>query len=599
MKAKSYKYTWNLSLLFKDEVYISLHRVISEKVSYQFINKWKNRVDYLTNPNILRAALIEYSTLQKNIGLNYKEVYFYELKSALDESNPEIKGHLNKAIELSQKIQNDIQFFEIRLSKIDITTQKIFLDDESLKEYKHFLERLFAQADHILSEPEEKILTLKSLPAYENWVKMLSGFLSKEEAVTLDVNNKKSKRNISELLALMNNKDKEIRDSAAVNFNKILDKHLEVAENEINSVLQNKKTDDELRKFERPDSGRHLSDDIETEVVNEVIKIVSDNFKVSQKYYHLKAKLFKVDKLAYHERNVEYGSITNKYSFDESVEIVKKVTSELDNDFLQLFENFLSEKRIDVFPKKGKRGGAFCTHGLITDPVYILLNHNNQFDDVRTLAHELGHGINDELIKLKQNALNFGTPISTAEVSSTFFEDFVIEELMKDANEEVKLTLMMNKLNQDISSIFRQIAFYNFETELHSGFRKNGYLGKDEIGKIFQKNMYAYMGSYVEQTEGSQNWWVYVQHFRYFFYVYSYASGLLISKSLQASVKKDPKFILKVKGFLSAGLSESPKNIFAKLGIDISDKKFWEKGISEVDHLLTETEKLAKKLNKI
>ena len=599
MKAKSYKYTWDLSPLFKDEIYIGLHRVISEKVSYQFINKWKNRVDYLTNPNILRAALIEYSTLQKNIGLNYKEVYFYELKSALDESNPEIKGHLNKAIELSQKIQNDIQFFEIRLSKIDITTQKIFLDDESLKEYKHFLERLFAQADHILSEPEEKILTLKSLPAYENWVKMLSGFLSKEEAVTLDVNNKKSKRNISELLALMNNKDKEIRDSAAVNFNKILDKHLEVAENEINSVLQNKKTDDELRKFERPDSGRHLSDDIETEVVNEVIKIVSDNFKVSQKYYHLKAKLFKVDKIAYHERNVEYGSITNKYSFDESVEIVKKVTSELDNDFLQLFENFLSEKRIDVFPKKGKRGGAFCTHGLITDPVYILLNHNNQFDDVRTLAHELGHGINDELIKLKQNALNFGTPISTAEVSSTFFEDFVVEELMKDANEEVKLTLMMNKLNQDISSIFRQIAFYNFETELHSGFRKNGYLGKDEIGKIFQKNMSAYMGSYVEQTEGSQNWWVYVQHFRYFFYVYSYASGLLISKSLQASVKKDPKFISKVKGFLSAGLSESPKNIFAKLGIDITDKAFWEKGISEVNNLLLETEKLAKKLNKI
>ncbi len=599
MKAKSYKYTWDLSSLFKDEVYISLHRVISEKVSYQFINKWKNRVDYLTNPNILRVALIEYSTLQKNIGLNYKEVYFYELKSALDESNPEIKGHLNKAIELSQKIQNDIQFFEIRLSKIDITTQKIFLDDESLKEYKHFLERLFAQADHILSEPEEKILTLKSLPAYENWVKMLSGFLSKEEAVTLDVNNKKSKRNISELLALMNNKNKEIRDSAAVNFNKILDKHLEVAENEINSVLQNKKTDDELRKFERPDSGRHLSDDIETEVVNEVIKIVSDNFKISQKYYHLKAKLFKVDKLAYHERNVEYGSITNKYSFDESVEIVKKVTSELDNDFLQLFENFLSEKRIDVFPKKGKRGGAFCTHGLITDPVYILLNHNNQFDDVRTLAHELGHGINDELIKLKQNALNFGTPISTAEVSSTFFEDFVVEELMKDANEEVKLTLMMNKLNQDISSIFRQIAFYNFETELHSGFRKNGYLGKDEIGKIFQKNMAAYMGPYVDQTEGSQNWWVYVQHFRYFFYVYSYASGLLISKSLQASVKKDPKFISKVKGFLSAGLSESPKNIFAKLGIDISNKKFWEKGISEVNNLLLETEKLAKKLNKI
>ena len=107
------------------------------------------------------------------------------------------------------------------------------------------------------------------------------------------------------------------------------------------------------------------------------------------------------------------------------------------------------------------------------------------------------------------------------------------------------------------------------------------------------------MGDYVEQSPGSQNWWTYVEHFRYFFYVYSYASGLLISKSLQATVKNDSKFIFKVKKFLSAGSSDSPKNIFRKLGIDITDKKFWEKGLSEVENLLNETEKLAKKLRKI
>jgi oligoendopeptidase F len=84
-----------------------------------------------------------------------------------------------------------------------------------------------------------------------------------------------------------------------------------------------------------------------------------------------------------------------------------------------------------------------------------------------------------------------------------------------------------------------------------------------------------------------------------FFYVYSYAGGLLISKSLQASVKKDPKYIKKVKEFLSAGVADSPKNIFNKLGIDITDKKFWGKGLKEIDSLLTETEKLAKKLSKI
>ena len=107
------------------------------------------------------------------------------------------------------------------------------------------------------------------------------------------------------------------------------------------------------------------------------------------------------------------------------------------------------------------------------------------------------------------------------------------------------------------------------------------------------------MGDHVEMSQGSQNWWIYWGHIRSFFYVYSYASGLLISKSLQSDVKKDQKFIGNVKVFLSAGLSESPKNIFGKLGIDIGDAGFWGKGLDEVDALLGETIALAKKLKKI
>ena len=111
--------------------------------------------------------------------------------------------------------------------------------------------------------------------------------------------------------------------------------------------------------------------------------------------------------------------------------------------------------------------------------------------------------------------------------------------------------------------------------------------------------MAAYMGKAVEQSVGSENWWVYWNHIRYFFYVYSYASGLLISKSLQNSVKRNPAFIAEVKEFLSTGLSESPKCIFSRLGIDISDKLFWDKGLDEIEKLLDDTEHLAKRLGKI
>ena len=107
------------------------------------------------------------------------------------------------------------------------------------------------------------------------------------------------------------------------------------------------------------------------------------------------------------------------------------------------------------------------------------------------------------------------------------------------------------------------------------------------------------MGEFVEQSTGSENWWVYVSHFRYFFYVYSYASGLLISKYLQGKVRKDPKYVDNVSEFLSAGTSDSPKNLFAKMGVNISDEKFWQQGIKEFSDLLDQTWNLARKLGKV
>jgi len=586
------KKKWDLTLLFKSDTDPAIAKKRKEviKKTNEFVKKWKGKKNYLKNPEVLKKALDEYERWKRFYGNLAQENYFFELRHSLNQSDPKIKAKLNKAEELAQKLENEIQFFEHRIAKIDPKFQKIFLDYKKLSPYKHFLERLFKIQNHLLSEPEEKIINLKQLPSYANWVRMTSTFLSKEE---------RDGKNFSQLMSLMNDKNKKVRDKAAKLFNEILKDYVEVAEHELNSILMNKKIDDELRNFKRPDEARHLFDDIETEVVDSLIQVTSQHFDISKRYYKLKSKLLGVPKLAYHERNVEYGKIEKKYSFSEAVEIIGKALTDLDKEFVDIFNKFLEEGRVDVYPRKGKKSGAFCVYNLITHPTYILLNYTNLLDDVRTFAHELGHGINNELMRKVQNSLNFGTPTSTAEVASTFFEDFVVQELSRNVDEETRLALWMARLNQDVSTIFRQVAFYNFELELHTRFRKKGYLSKDEIGEIFQKHMESYMGDYVEQSPESQNWWVYVEHFRYFFYVYSYALGLLISKSLQASVKKNPRFIKKVKEFLSAGLSDSPRNIFAKLGIDISNKTFWEKGISEVSILLKETEDLALRLGKI
>ncbi len=600
MSNNTKSYTWNLSPLLSsdNDSQASEKRKEVEEKNNAFIKKWKGRRDYLEDPVVLKEALDEYEALQRNYGTDGDEGYYFWLRSTQDETNPEIKARFNSIQEFSQKLRNEILFFEHSLSQTDPKLQKTFLENKELSIYKHFLKRLFAEGKHLLSDAEEKILNLKYPTAYANWVKMTSGFLSKEERL-VSVNGKEETKNFSELLSLMNSQDKKTRDSAASAFNDILSSYTEVAEQEINSILADKKTDDFLRGFNRPDASRHLADDIDTGVVDVLIKTVEESHDIARRFYALKAKLLGVKRLAYHERNVEYGSIQKKYTFEDAQKLVLKVFQNLDKEFAAIFTSFLQNGQIDVYPAKGKRGGAFCAYHLMAQPTFLLLNFNGDLLDVTTLAHELGHGINNELIKQKQHALHFGTPTSTAEVASTFMEDFVLEEIMKGADDSLRLALAMTKLNGDISAIFRQVACYTFEMDLHTVFRQKGYISQKEIGTLFQKNMTAYMGEAVEQSPGSENWWVYWSHIRSFFYVYSYASGLLISKSLQNAVRENPVFIRKVKEFLSTGQAAAPQEIFANLGIDITQPAFWKKGLEEIQRSLEDTEKLASKLGKI
>jgi oligoendopeptidase F len=592
---------WNLNLLFdgdEDPQMEEEKKLVTEK-SYEFINKWKDRDDFLKDPKILKEALDEYEEWNRLYAQGGKVFYYFWLRTHQDQLNADLKSQYNKVEELYLKIVNDIQFFSIRVAKIPEENQKQFLTDAGLKDYKHFLEKAFEEAKYILSEPEEKIMNLKSKTSHENWVKLTQELLSKEECEVLVEKGKKEKKTFEELMTLMSDRNKEVRDSAAEEVNKIFEKYVGIAEAEMNSILGNKKVNDELRGYSRPDQGRHIGDDIDSDVVDTLVAAVSENFDIPKRYYELKSKLLGLPKLGYHERNVEYGDVSKEYSYEEGVELIHRVMSNLDKKLAEVFKRFVEEGQIDVYPRKGKSGGAFCVYWLPSHPTYILLNYTKKLNDITTIAHEFGHGVNNELIKEKQNALNFGTPMSTAEVASTFMEDFVLQEILREADDELRLTLLMQKLNDDISTVFRQIAAYMFEQELHTSFREKGFLSKEDIGVIFRKNMENYMGDFVEQSEGSQNWWTYWSHFRSFFYVYSYSSGLLISKSMQNSVKENPEFIEKVKEFLSAGLSDSPKNIFMKMGIDITDKEFWRKGIAEVEVLLKETEALAKKLGKI
>ena len=592
---------WDLSKLGSgiNDNEFKIERELMEKKYKSFARKWKKDKTFLVDEKSLKKALDQYEKISQ---LGNKEQVFIFLSMQTNAGDPELQSAYKKMTYFINDMIDEIRFFILDLGKIEIKNQKKFLESEMLGDYKNFLKNIFNKSKYHLSNKEERILSLKSGVSNSNWSEMIDEFLAQSQREILVPQEKGSPKKqlvgLETIITYTGHINKKVRKVADAAFTSILSEFEPVAEKEFNSLLEDKKINDELRGYSRPDSSRHINEDIETEAVDILREVVADNFKVSRAFFKLKSQLLKQEKFKYSERNLEYGKISKKYSYNESVDLVTQAFNNIHSKFTEIFTEFTFEGNIDVEPKKGKRGGAFCMSYGVADPVYIMLNHTDSVRDIATIAHEMGHAIHAVLGK-KENQLNYDTPMCTAEAASTFCEDFVFQELLHNVNDEQKLALMMKQLQDKVNTVFRQIAAYNFELEIHNEFRKQGFLPKQVIGNLFNKHMKSYLGSSFELDNDSSLGWVYWSHFRSPFYVYSYAMGLLCAQSMQAKFTKNPEFISEIMEFYTTRTSLSPKEIYEKMGMDITDPHFWQSGIDEINDLLKETKKLAKKLGKI
>ncbi|MCD5390122.1 MAG: M3 family oligoendopeptidase [Candidatus Pacebacteria bacterium] len=592
---------WNLSDLgskINDPKFLK-ERELHERAIKKFAKKWKKDQSYLTDMDSLKKALDQSEAMGD---LPDTEGMYLFLMRQVDTGNSKLAAAEKKYTEWAQNLSNEIRFFGISLGKIDTKLQKKILKDERFSAYKNHLKGIFETAKFDLSEKEEKILSLKSGVSAGNWASMMEEKFAHEtrDVLTMGKGGARPKKTVSftELFGLMQATCSRVRKSAALAVQDVLEKNAFFVEKEFNSILENKKINDELRGFERPDQARILSDDISFEIVDTLSEVVESHFKFSRDFYSLKAKLMKKDKLDYYERSAPFGKSKKEYSYTEAFDLVEKSMEKIDPEFAEIHRDMCENGRVDVMPKSGKRGGAFCMYHGKNEPVYIMLNHTGKTRDVSTLAHEMGHAIHGTLAK-RENNTNYGTPMFMAEIASTFCEEYVFDEIVDQASDKEKLNLYMQKMSDSIATIHRQIAGYLFERDVHKAFREKGYLSNNEIGDIFEKNMKSYMGPKVLQNYGAKNWWMYWSHFRSPFYVYSYSSGLLIANGMRAILREKPEQWEKVKEFFYTGESLSPEQVFNKMGIDITDPFFWEAGLSELTQLMKETKKLAKKLGKI
>lgn len=586
------QYNWNLGLLYKNEKDPQIEKdMISIEKAYDFFEKKYRNKDFISSPEKLFVALKDSEELEKK-SLGFKPWWYFALSSHLDSDNKYASAMSAKFEQRISVASNKVSFFGLKIAKIPKSEQSKFLKFEKLKHFAYMLKNIFSTAKYNLSEKEENLISLLSQTSHSMWVSGQEKVLLKQT-----VDHKGKQIPVSEAREIIPDLPKKERREL---HNKMFNLYKDVsdfAESELNAIINYKKVLDEQKGFKKPYSSILLSNENDEKSIETLVDIVTKNFSISQRFYKLHAKLLKEKFITVADTKSKIGEIKQKFSFEDSIKIVRNSFSKVDQDYVKYFDNFLKAGQIDVFPKKGKWSGGYCWK-MGENPTFILLNHSNSIRSVETIAHEMGHAFHNEL-SLKQPKRYQGHPSSTAEVASTFFEQVIIEELEKNLSDKEKIVLLHNNINRDIQTIFLQIACFNFETELHNKVRTEGQVSKEEMAKLMVKHMSACRGPSVKMTELDGYLFVAWSHLRMYFYTYTYAFGHLISKAMYEKWKQDNSFESKVRDFLSSGSSMSPKDLFKKMGIDITNPKFFESGLKAINEDITKLEKLAKKLKMI
>ena len=479
-------------------------------------------------------------------------------------------------------------FFALEFNRIEDATFETLFADPALARYKPVFERMRAMRPHQLSDELEKFLHDQSTIGAAAWNKLFDetvaglGFEVAGEAL-----------NLEGTLNLLTDTEREKREAAARELARVFSANLKLFARVHNTLAKDKEITDRWRKMPSPMHGRHLANHVEPEVVEALRNAVVAAYpKLSHRYYALKAKWLGLEKLQVWDRNAPLPMETKKVvGWEAARETVLEAYAGFAPEMADLARPFFADGWIDAAVKPGKAPGAFA-HPTVTEVhPYVMLNYLGKPRDVMTLAHELGHGVHQRLAA-GQGELLASTPLTLAETASVFGEMLTFRRLLDGAKSPAeRKVLLAGKVEDMINTVVRQIAFYDFEVKLHAA-RREGELTPEAIGALWMSVQGESLGPAFEFMEGYETFWAYIPHFVHSpFYVYAYAFGDGLVNALYAVYAEgEPGFQEKYFEMLKAGGSKHHKELLAPFGLDASDPKFWDKGLSMISGFIDELE---------
>ncbi|MHB1834517.1 MAG: M3 family oligoendopeptidase, partial [Solirubrobacteraceae bacterium] len=578
---------WDLSALLDGEDADGVRPRMEQAVerASAFSSAYAGRVAQLDAAGLARA-MHELEQIHDLVG---RAASFASLQFSTDTADPARGALLALVQERGTELETKLLFFELEWAALDDDRAAALLSDEQLAFCAHHLRSARRYRPHLLSEPEEMILAEKSISSQSAWARLFGELLAalrvplEGEEVVLDV-----------ALSRLQEPDREVRRAVAEAVSGALEPGLRTRGFIYNTLVHDKSVEDRLRSYPHWLASRNLANEASDESVRALIDAVRGRFSIPQRWYRLKAQLLGIDRLADFDRSAPVVSEDVTFSYAQARELVLDTYESFSPDAGRVVRRFFDEHWVDAPVRPNKRGGAFCSYTVPSVHPYVLLNFTARRRDVLTMAHELGHGLHAALAQ-PQGVFHQGTPLTLAETASVFGEALVFGRLLEDTpDDRARLSLLAERIEGAIATVFRQIAMNRFEHLIHTRRRDEGELSVDRISESWVESQSELFGDAVEMTDGYRMWWSYVPHFiNTPGYVYAYAYGQLLALSVYSRyVQEGPSFAPDYLGLLAAGGSRPPEELGAMVGIDLADPGFWDSGLDLVEQQLREAEAL-------
>ena len=581
------KYKVNLKELFKtsDDFYKELDLLKNDIIK---IEKYKNKV---------YDNLYELLELDTNLSKRLERLYIYaHINNDLDLSNKESNEMYGSVYTLYVKYNEMSSYIIPELLTFDYKDiEKLYSKDNRLLDYEVNLKNIFREKDHILSDKEEAILSkLGSIyNISQNAYSKLTDVDLKFGKI-IDENGKKQELTDSNYATYLESNNRNVRKNVFKKLYKGYESIINANSELLIGEVKKHNTLSDIRKYKSSLEASLYSNNVDKKVYETLIEELNNNLSKTQKMWELRKDVLGVEKLHLYDTYVPLvENFNKKYSFEEAQELVLNALKVLGEDYKNILKSFFDNSWIDVYPSLNKRGGGYCTACYLTHP-YVFLNYDGRYDEVSTIAHELGHAMHYYYAIKNNKYQNYEYSIFVAEVASQVNELLLSYYMLDNAksNEEKKF-IVDELIKRFKASVIRQTMFSEYEELIHRLDKNGTILTKDLLCDEYLKLNKKYFGDNVIVDKEIQYEWSRIPHFYYNFYVYQYSTGYLAALKIANEIyNKVPKSLENYLKFLKLGNTVDPVNSLKIAGVDLTKKEVYKTGFEEFDNEIETFKKL-------